>query len=100
MGGVEASFKDVVNEIEKLLGKKLSTHVQSKYVLKFLTAVLMAKSKIDGKEPLLTPAKYKRAVGSIACNYDRAMRDLHYHASPLKTMIEDSYVWLKKENLL
>ncbi|MDP4093593.1 MAG: NAD-dependent epimerase/dehydratase family protein [Bacillota bacterium] len=100
LGGVEASFKDVVNEIEKLLGKKLSTHVQSKYVLKFLTAVLMTKSKIDRKEPLLTPAKYKRAIGSITCNYDKAIRDLHYHASSLKTMIDASFVWLKKENLL
>lgn len=100
LGGMEASFKDVVNEIERQLGKKLSTHVQSKYVLKLLTIILMLKSKIDGKEPALTPAKYKRVVGSITCDYDKAIRTLKYNVSPIEKMIRDSFNWLKKENLL
>jgi len=100
LGGVEASFKDVVNEIERQLGKKPSAYVQSKYLLKFLTVLLSVKSGIDGKEPPLTPAKYKRAVGNITCNYNKAIQTLNYNTSSLGKMIKDSFDWLRKENLL
>jgi dihydroflavonol-4-reductase len=100
LGGVEASFKDVVNEIEKLLGKKQSTRVQPPWVLKVLTILLSAKSMLDGKEPMLTPEKYRRAVGCITCNYRKAEQVLEYKTSSLETMIKDSYAWLKRENLL
>ncbi len=100
LGGIEASFKDIVNEIERQFGKKLSTHVQSKYVLKLLTVLLSLKSQIDGKEPALTLAKYKRAVGSITCNYEKAVKTLSYNTTPIETMIKDSFDWLRRENLL
>jgi dihydroflavonol-4-reductase len=100
LGGVEASFLDVVNEIERQLGKKISTRVQSKTILKLLSILLMIKSEVDGKEPVLTPAKYKRAIGSITCDYSKAIRTLNYHTSPLEEMIKDSYDWLRKEDLL
>jgi nucleoside-diphosphate-sugar epimerase len=100
LGGIEASFKEIVNEIERQLGKKTSNYVQSKYVLKFLTVLLGLKSKIDGKEPALTPAKYKRAIGSIICDYNKATQVLNYKTSSLSKMVKDSCDWLRKENLL
>lgn len=87
-------------EVERQLGKKHSNHVQSKYVLKFLTVILGLKSKIDGKEPALTPAKYIRAIGSITCNYNKATEVLNYKTSSLSKMVKDSCDWLRKESLL
>jgi nucleoside-diphosphate-sugar epimerase len=100
LGGTEARFVDVVNEIEKLLGKKESRFVQPKWVMKLLVFVLFLKSKIDGKEPMLTNEKYNRAVGYIRCNYNKAVKTLDYKTSSLSEMIRDSYNWLKSENLL
>jgi len=100
LGGVEASFKEVVNEIERYLGKALSTKVKTKLFLRLLTYLLTIKSCIDGKEPMLTPAKYKRAVGSITCDYGKAIRVLNYQTSSLHEMIQDSFQWLHRENLL
>ena len=100
LGGVEASFLEVVNEIEKVLGKKHSTKVQSARTLKVLTSLLMLKSGIDGKEPQLTPAKYKRAVGSITCDYSKAKVALDFNTSALNLMICDSCQWLHSENLI
>jgi nucleoside-diphosphate-sugar epimerase len=100
LGGTEARFIDVVNEIEKLLRKKESRFVQPKWVMKILVFVLFLKSKIDGKEPMLTKEKYNRAVGYIRCNYDKAVKTLDYKTSSLSAMIKDSYDWLKSENLL
>lgn len=97
---MEASFKEVFNEIEKMLGKKPSVKVESKFKLKLATYLFSLKSKIDGKEPLVTPEKHKRLVGSITCNYDKAKNRLNYHTSSLSKMLLDSYVWLKNENLL
>jgi nucleoside-diphosphate-sugar epimerase len=100
LGGTEARFIDVVNEIEKLLRKKESRFVQPKWVMKILVFVLFLKAKIDGKEPMLTKEKYYRAVGYIRCNYDKAVKTLDYQTSSLSAMIKDSYDWLKSENLL
>jgi dihydroflavonol-4-reductase len=100
LGGAETSFKDVFNEIEKLLGKKISTSIQPKWKIKLASYIFSLKSKIDGKEPLVTYEKYKRLVGRVACNYDKAIRTLDYHTSSISQMINDSYSWLKKENLL
>jgi dihydroflavonol-4-reductase len=100
LGGVEAGFLDVVNEIEKLLGKKLSVKVQPRWVMKMLVYILAVKSAFDGKEPLLTEEKYKRAVGYIRCDFNKAKRTLGYRTTSLDVMIKDSYGWLKSENLL
>lgn len=100
LGGVEASFKDVINEVQKQLGKRLSTHVQPKFILKILSILMTWKSKFDNKEPILTYAKYKRAVGNITCDYSKAKKELHYKTSSLEEMIKDTYDWLVRENLL
>lgn len=100
LGGTEARFIDVVNEIERLMGKTLSRRVQPRWVMKLLVVALSLKSALDGKEPLLTQEKYNRAVGDIRCNYEKAVRTLDYRTSPLSTMVSDTYTWLEQEGLL
>jgi len=100
LGGTEARFIEVVNEIERLLGKAETRRVQPAWLLKLLVGVLFLKSKIDGQESMLTPEKYNRAVASIRCDYSKATEVLGYQTSPLSVMINDSYLWLKRENLL
>jgi len=100
LGGTEARFIDVVNEIERLLGKAETRRVQPAWLLRLIVGVLFLKSKIDGKEPLLTPEKYTRAVAYIHCDYSKASAVLGYRTSPLSVMIKDSFTWLKSENLL
>lgn len=100
LGGIEARFIDVVNEIERLLGKAETRRVQPAWLLRLLVGVLCLKSKIDGKEPLLTPEKYNRAVAHICCDYSKASAVLGYRTSPLGLMIKDSFAWLREENLL
>jgi len=100
LGGTEANFVDIVNEIERLLGKAETHRVQPAWLLKLLVGVLFLKSKIDGKEPILTPEKYNRAVAYIRCDYSKASAVLGYRTSPLSVMLKDSFTWLKSENLL
>ncbi len=100
LGGVEASFKEVFNEIEKILGKKQTVATSSKFKLKLVMLVFMLKSKFDKKEPLITPEKYTRLVGRVSCNYDKAVKHLQYKTSPISEMILDSYNWLNENNML
>jgi nucleoside-diphosphate-sugar epimerase len=100
LGGTEARFLDVVNEIQRQLGKKQTLRVQPAWLLKLLTGVLFLKSKLDGREPVLTPEKYSRAVADIGCDFRKAVAVLGYRTSPLSVMIADSLAWLKNENLL
>jgi dihydroflavonol-4-reductase len=100
LGGVETGFKDVFNEIEKQLGKNISSDLQPKWKLKLASWLFTAKSVFDGKEPLITYAKYKRLTGYVSCNYSKAIEALGYKTSTIKSMITDSYNWLQKENLL
>jgi dihydroflavonol-4-reductase len=100
LGGTEARFLDIVNEIERLLGKAETRRVQPVWLLRLIVVVLFLKSKIDGKEPMLTPEKYNRAVSRIHCDYSKASAQLGYRTSPLRVMIEDLFAWLENENLL
>lgn len=100
LGGTEARFIDVVNEIERLLGKPETRRVQPAWLLRLIVGVLFLKSKIDGQEPMLTPEKYNRAVAYIRCDYSKASAELGYRTSPLSVMLKDTFTWLKSENLL
>jgi dihydroflavonol-4-reductase len=100
LGGTEARFLEVVNEIERQLGKPESRRVQPAWLLRMIVPLLSFQSKMDGQEPILTPEKYNRAVAYIACDYRKAAASLGYHTSPLSDMIRDALNWLKKEDLL
>ncbi|MGO8988070.1 MAG: NAD-dependent epimerase/dehydratase family protein [bacterium] len=100
LGGVEASFKEIVNEIEAMMGRPRTERVFSKAVMRAGVVAGALKSFIDGKEPLLTPEKYNRAVASIRCDFRKAREELGYSAAPISEIIRDTYEWLCKEGFL
>jgi dihydroflavonol-4-reductase len=100
LGGDEASFKEVINEIERQMHKPLSTRVTPKGVLWLAMMAGALKSKVDGKEPTLTVERYKRAVAHISCNFEKATRDLGFKVTPLRATLEATIRWLTDEHLL
>jgi dihydroflavonol-4-reductase len=100
LGGQVASFKEVINEIERLLGRKPSEKILSPSLLRFAVLVSRIKSIMTGKEPDVTPAKYKRLIGHLICDDSKAVRELGFCTVSIKEMLTDSYNWLLKENLL
>ena len=100
LGGVEVSFKDVIDEIRRVAGLPPSNRVLPKLALRVALIASMVKTRLDHKPPFLTPERYARAVGAVVCNYDKAVRDLGYRTSSLHQMVEDTYGWLQREHLL
>src|SRR5208283_1147768 len=63
LGGVEASFLEVTNEIEAILGKPPSRRATSKATMWLLFPLSSVKAAATRTEPELTLAKYRRAIG-------------------------------------
>jgi dihydroflavonol-4-reductase len=100
LGGVYASFREVVQETQRMLGKKITEEILAPWKLKLAMYAIMAVSFISRKEPSMTPAKYMRLVGDLRCDDRKAVKDLGFQTTSLRTMLADSLEWLREENLL
>ena len=100
LGGVEASFKEVIQEIFKATGTPFSLKKISKGRLKLALCLSSAHALFSRREPLLTYPKYMRLVGRLSCDDSKAARELGFTATSISTMVADSYQWLKEEGLL
>ncbi|MEM6107000.1 NAD-dependent epimerase/dehydratase family protein [Mycobacterium sp. 050272] len=94
LGGVRASFKEVVNTIEELLGKPPTTRVTPRLVVALLCAASTVSSALTGREPELTVAKYRRAVGDLRVDDQVAREELGLNHTPLKQQLADTVAWL------
>ncbi|MGO9154411.1 NAD-dependent epimerase/dehydratase family protein [Mycobacterium sp.] len=100
LGGVRASFKEVVNTIEDLLGKPRTTRVTRKPLLAMLCLASTASAALSGREPELSVAKYRRAVGDLKVDDRVACEELGLVHTPLKHQLADTIDWLRKVGLL
>ena len=100
LGGVQASFKEVVNQIQSILGRPQSRRATPDVLLRVGLWAAEAKSTIDRREPALTPERYRRAVGNLRCDDEKARHELAYRHTDLRTMLTDTIDWLRQEHLL
>ncbi|MBI9077896.1 MAG: SDR family oxidoreductase [Desulfatibacillum sp.] len=100
LGGVEASFKEVIGEIMQVTGKQLPLKEISARKLQIAWALSSLKSFFTRQEPMLTYPKYKRLVGNLICDNSKASRELGFKTTTIREMVTDSYHWLEQENLL
>ena len=71
-----------------------------KFVLQLAMVGYWLQSKMNGKEPILTPEKIVELTTPKRVNCQKAMNELAYKITPLETSIRDSYEWLEGEGLL
>ena len=100
LGGVEASFREVISEIIAVTGTDLPLKDISRFKLKIALFASSIKSLLDGKEPLLTYPKYMRLVGRLSCDNSKAVRELGFTTTSIRTMVSDCHEWLKQEELI
>jgi dihydroflavonol-4-reductase len=100
LGGVRASFKEVVNTIEDLLGKPRTTRMTPKPLLALLCLASTAGAALTGREPELSVAKYRRAVGDLKVDDRVACEELGLVHTPLKQQLADTIDWLREVGLL
>jgi len=100
LGGVEASFREVISEIITVTGADIPLKDISRFKLKIALYASSIKAIFDGKEPLLTYPKYVRLVGRLSCDNSKAVRELGFSTTSIREMVSDCYEWLKREGLL
>jgi len=101
LGGVDATYLEVVQIIARMTGKKSPRRTTPSWVLRIIGRVSEWGSYFTKKAPTITP---EIAAGTARPPFlfksDKAIRELGYRAVPLEVMLGDAYEWLKSENLL
>ena len=95
LGGADASFHELVQEIGKLLEKKVPARPTPGFILKIIGRISYWLSIVSRKEPDLTPEKAKLVSSVLVCTSKKAINELDYMPHSLPSMLRDCYQWLK-----
>lgn len=100
LGGVEATFLEVVQTIAALLGTPSPTRATSRSIFRLLFVASEITAKLTHNEPRLNLAKYRRATGNLLVDDARARELLGLRHTPLTDMLAETIDWLRHEALL
>jgi nucleoside-diphosphate-sugar epimerase len=100
LGGPDATFLELVQQIGKLLGRKVPARPLPASLLRTMARVSLWTSYLTRQEPDLTPEKATLLSAELVCSSEKAQRELGYQTVPLETMLEDCHRWMAEEGLL
>ncbi|MCP4602234.1 MAG: SDR family oxidoreductase [Proteobacteria bacterium] len=100
LGGADASYMEMAQVIAKLLDRPAPKRILHPMIIKTVAHPMNWWSYISGKEPDITPEKAELVSNNFLCDSSKAVKELGYDPADLKTMLEDCYKWLVKEDLL
>lgn len=100
LGGVEATFLEVVQDIATLLGKPVPPTATPRAVFRLAFLASEIKAALTRAEPELSLAKYRRATGDLIVDDRKARERLGLGRTPLTQMLADTIDWLRQVGLL
>ncbi|MDJ0943283.1 MAG: NAD-dependent epimerase/dehydratase family protein [Kiloniellales bacterium] len=98
--GVEASFREVLETIGRLIDKPIPKRNLPMPILRLVARFRVLKAALTGREPDLTPEAVALMVNDPEIVSDKAKRELGYQPAALETMVVDACTWMKEEGLL
>ncbi len=98
--GVEASFREVLETIGRLIDKPIPGRDLPMPVLHLVARLKVLKAAVTGQEPDLTPEGVALMVNDPEIVSDKAKSELGYEPAALETMIADACAWMKDAGLL
>jgi nucleoside-diphosphate-sugar epimerase len=100
LGGVDAPIIELVRVIGEVTGRRVPDRPTPAWVLRAVGRVGEWASYFTARQPMLTADAARIVTRELYCDCSKAMRELGYRAVDLKTMVGDTYRWLKEEGLL
>ncbi|HEY8042435.1 MAG TPA: SDR family oxidoreductase [Polyangiaceae bacterium] len=101
LGGVDATFLEMVTIIGRLTGKKVPTGTMPGWIIRALGRVSQWGSYVTKRAPRVTPEiASATARPPHIFKSDKAIQELGYEAVPLEDMLRESYEWLRGEGLV
>jgi len=97
LGGVDATFLEVVQRIGALLDRPVPKRPIPAFVSKAAGRLSLWGSYLTRREPDLTPEKADLLSADLLCGSDKAEKELAYRPVALQVMLEDCHRWLREE---
>jgi farnesol dehydrogenase len=96
IGGINRSYNDFFKEINNIIGRL-------RIMLNIPASVALLHSKIEeelanrfNRYPMLTPGWVKLFLDDWAFTSDKAINEINYNITPLKTALERTIDWIEK----
>ncbi|MEO8011953.1 MAG: NAD-dependent epimerase/dehydratase family protein [Dokdonella sp.] len=100
LGGAQASFLELVQQISRALGRKAPQRAMPAGLLRTYARVLDLASMVSRREPQLTPQAVAFTCHHLRVDCAKAVRELGYRVTPLDVLVADTVVWLRGEGRL
>lgn len=100
LGGEQVAFADLFRKMARAMGIKPPGLVAPRPVLKLFGFLLAGVARFTGKEPDVTPEAAAFLGHDNRADSSKAQSELGYQLCEVDRCVQDSYDWLKQENLL
>jgi nucleoside-diphosphate-sugar epimerase len=100
MSGADASFVELFSVINEVSGAEVPLRPLPPMLFRLAARGATALAAITGDEPEATPEGVAIATARARVASDLAERELGYRPSTLRTMVEDSWTWLRQAGLV
>lgn len=100
LGGQSISYLELLQQAAAQLQVKAPRRSTPAWVLKSLSRVLQAASRVTGKEPRITPEAAAMITGHMHCDSSKAEQTLNYQQTPISELLMVTLQWLDEQQLL
>ena len=99
LAGTQASYRELFGIVCELLGQR-PPPVVPQWLLSALAQADELLSRFTGKEPDMTPELARVLGARFQVRSTKAERELGFQSVPFRTMVEDTFAWLREEHLV
>jgi len=96
MGGVNATFNELIATISRISGVKQKMWHLPFPLIKAFSHLQMGMASLTGKPPLITPDWVAKYEFDWALDSSKAQREIGYHIRPLDQGVADTIDWLRR----
>ena len=84
----------------ELLGKRVPSRTTPGWVLRCAARVKSLVAGLTGEEPDITPESAAMITRYMCCDSSRAIAELNYGFTPVRTLLQDTIDWLQKAGIM
>jgi dihydroflavonol-4-reductase len=95
LGGEDRSMLELVQVIERLLGKPAKAKAVPRALVQVIAAIGDFASNFTGKEPSITPEMAKSLGSRAKLDSSKAQRELNFKIVPMEVMAKDCFDWMR-----
>ena len=86
--------------VGEILGRRVPRHASPAWLLRVAGRWQEVTAPLTGRPPDLTPEGAALITRYLACDSSRAQDELGYRVTPLRSVLEDTCAWMRRQGLL